>query len=294
MRTVVAASILLLLASGARAWWQPGGDAAPPAPASDKPSEVLRRQTFRQTLELAAKDQSYYLSGYISGSTSKQANLEWMFSNRRCLRILSEIEQARPDRRQAMIQEVFDYVLATHKQAVLEDLAVGESGKRPATPGVPINATPWGLCMALVASAEFGASPEFLKHFEAAHAFQSSIEERLTETRFAFDFTPGYTRMFGFVDERAWLNILALQARRTKVKLPEPVARRLAECRTSKVFLAHWTAETIFIEGEPPAGARGLKTIELLDWPPGPGQDKAFQQQLVKDLFEAIKGHKQL
>jgi hypothetical protein len=255
----------------------------------------LGSETFDESVGLLAEPSSYYSPGFQSQKKADQTNIEEALSNRRCVKILNELEMLSESDREARCRQAFDLVFRTHCNAMRAGLRHAEDPSSPKNTQ-SLRASQLGLCTAMLATARH-ASTEALKiQFAALDNFEDEIDQRLTKE--AKSFSPNVVlvaRGYCTPDNRAQLNVLCVHGDALRDdRLSKAVKETCRDFPGSDLPIVNWNAHTTWfdaprrLEGVPLDTSKGITLYRLYEWPEAMYLERESQRQTIKRIRKLI------
>jgi hypothetical protein len=225
-------------------------------------------------------DQFYY-PGTLESSSLKfyEDNFEEMLSNRRSIKILTEIYAMSPKEREIFCKSLFERAMEIHKK-VFNDVFVSPDESSDSATG--LESTRNLLCISLSASAEFTALQIFNEELAILRKFQEEVVVDLkicvSNGKLEQTIADYYIRGGGgcfLPDNRFLVNIMVIALRKVykESDISSLLSKIMPEYRTKDVLIVPWNADTtafdipVHMEGIRVDLSKGSRTLRLLEWP---------------------------
>ncbi len=259
----------------------------------------LQSETLDQSIRGLLEYRQYTYPNYHSPKKAAQVDLEVMFSNRRSVKVLQQLQALPPGARETRCREIFDTFLHVHNKT-LEKIM-----NRIEDPGVPkseytMRETVTSLCLAMFATAVCASTDAVAEQFVRLDEVQEMVARRLAEKGDAYmEIQKRIMRERCTPDRRCQWNVLRQAAARVSGKGERTLAKIDEMCQgfsKNEIPVVAWDAHTTWfdvprrMERIPIDTSKGVTSYVVLDWPRNIYLDSDQQRELVQRIRGVVLG----
>jgi hypothetical protein len=258
--------------------------------------ETLQSESFNESVSKLVDEQFYYYPGYYSARKFDQVNLEQVLSNRRCLKVFSELEELPISDREEECRRIFRSVFDDHAK-LIRDAISRLKASLPSNSTQSSHGTQLALATSLLATAKYGATEDLQLQVAAIEDFEDEINNKLEllEGSSVGRLISPWAQMLSVPDRRLVMNAVCVHGQRPDVASNSNRIKKIcAGLVVTEIPLAHWSAKITWfdvprrIENLPVDESSGITIYILYGWPGDSFYDSDKQVALIRELKEAL------
>jgi hypothetical protein len=260
---------------------------------------AMRGESMAQSIQRLRDEKDYAYPGAYSIKKSAQMETEQVLSNRRFLKVRTELQAMPRERAMALCRNMFDEALSVQRQTLDAIIASYEDPSAPKNE-VSMLGTKLGMCSAILLASEYIGASQVAAQIEQA---RSTVERTLAHIRedperypdalpLAIERMAGLQRQF---ELNALLRSATYDASISDTSL-DAFTRGLEDVEAKSVEIVAWDAQVTsydFVhvhQGKPIDTSRGSEHWPLYDWSSGAVSDAKRQQAVLDRVRRDLLG----
>jgi hypothetical protein len=254
----------------------------------------LSQESLEESIAVHVKnDDLYFYPNLTHNITGAQNHLEWIFSNRRAVKILLELKQLGAVECDRRFGEMFERYLAVHTATLRAVMTHMEDPSAPKNQQSMIS-TQLAIVTAMFGTAAYGRNETLKGQFRALESLRRECEERIARNKLPRG-GPELIRIYTMPDRRFRLNLLVLDAsKRHDDAVLARFRTMLAALTQYDLLVVPWAAHTTAfdiphrMEFIPVDESKGSMTFRLYGWKIDDLHKFDFQDKTLREAEEVV------
>jgi hypothetical protein len=254
----------------------------------------LSQESLEESIAIHVKnDDLYFYPNLTHNITGAQKHIEWIFSNRRAVKILFELKQLGAVECDRRFGEMFEQYLAVHTATLRAVIAHLEDPSAPKNHPSMIS-TQLAVATAMLGTAAYGRNETLKGQFRALESLRRECEERIARNKLPRG-GPELIRIYTMPDRRFRLNLLVLDAsKRHDDAVLAKFRTMLAALTQHDLLVVPWDAHTTAfdiphrMEFIPVDESKGSMTFRFYGWKIDDLHKFDFQDKTLREAEELV------